>query len=406
MSYQDLTPRERLSAVALDLMRDQEFCLMGGATQVGTTYADHSVPTAATNGRDKWYNAEWINTMTRPQLRYLVAHETFHCMLLHCVEYKDISAKYPRESNQAQDYCINGMIESMGLARGFVQRPENPGPLVDPLYTGKSFLEILSLLLKNKPPPDGPGKYKSDSDEGGGQGFDEHRRGESALTEEETKDLKQDMQDAVHQGQMLKEQMDRKRGQGSGSNPLEGMQERRTDWRPALRKFLEGVTEGDAMSTYAPPNKRLMAAGLVLPSHFSESIGELVVACDCSGSMHGVYPVVFGEIARLCQQMRPAKVRMLWWSDKVEGDQQFTEKDYAQIAKVLKPRGGGGTTVSCVAEYIKEHRIKAKAVVVLTDGLIEHNYTMAPIPHLWAVVDHPGFRPIRGKTLHIPSALI
>jgi predicted metal-dependent peptidase len=147
----------------------------------------------------------------------------------------------------------------------------------------------------------------------------------------------------------------------------------------------------------------MLPLGIILPSHFSEAIGEIVVACDTSGSMHGVYPVVFGEVARICQQMQPAKVRILWWDTKVAGDQTFTSKDYAQIAKLMVPKGGGGTTVSCVAAYLQEKKIKPKATIMLTDGYIESQYEVPPGPVLWGVVDNEGFTPRRGKKINIVS---
>lgn len=115
---------------------------------------------------------------------------------------------------------------------------------------------------------------------------------------------------------------------------------------------------------------------------------------------------MFGEVARICQQVKPAKVRMLWWDTQIAGDQTFTEKDYDKIAKQLKPAGGGGTTVSVVADYIKEKKIKAKCVIMLSDGYIESDYRMAPVPHLWGIVDNTSFQPKKGKKLDIYSSTL
>jgi hypothetical protein len=119
--------------------------------------------------------------------------------------------------------------------------------------------------------------------------------------------------------------------------------------------------------------------------------------------MSGVLPIVFGEIARVCQQVLPESVRVVWWSDGIEGEQRFTPKDYANIAKLMKPRGGGGTTVSCVAQYIREKKLKFKATIILTDGYVESKYETPPGPLLWGVVDHSGWTPLRGKALHLQS---
>lgn len=413
MAYKDLTPRERITAASFDIMKDDEFCLMGGATQIGKTEVRDDVPTAGTNGRDTFYGKDFIMGMTRPQLRYLVAHETGHKMLMHCVEYDAICKKYGQLANMAMDYVVNQMVEDLDGGRGFVERPTDPAPLIDAKYKDKSFLEVLQDLIKN-PPPEQP---KGGKGQPGGT-MDEHQRateaaagqpgdGENSLSAEEMKELKQAVQDATAQGQIVREKMQaKKRGSSGSGGRVNGFEQRNTDWKTPLRRFIQELSEGDDQSRFSPPNKRMLPLGIILPSHFSEAIGEIIIACDTSGSMGGVYPTVFGEVARICQQVKPAKVRMLWWDTKIAGDQTFTAKDYDQIAKQLKPAGGGGTTVSVVADYIKEKKIKARCVLMLTDGYIESEYNMAPIPHLWGIVDNTGFTPKKGKKVDIYSSAL
>jgi predicted metal-dependent peptidase len=132
-------------------------------------------------------------------------------------------------------------------------------------------------------------------------------------------------------------------------------------------------------------------------------MGELVIAADTSGSMTGVLPIVFGEVARICQSVKPSKVRVIWWDNKVQSEQVFTEGDYERIATLVKPQGGGGTTVSCVAQYISAKKYKPKAVIYLTDGYFESTYDVPRVPCLFGVVDHPAFVPLKGKVVRLDS---
>ena len=192
------------------------------------------------------------------------------------------------------------------------------------------------------------------------------------------------------------------RGDEAGGRDILGTaQERVTNWRDALQDFINSVCVGDENSRFCPPNKRLLASGFIMPSHFDETIGEIIIACDTSGSMHWAYPIVFGEVARIVQNTRPDSVRMLWWDTSVCGDQTFKPEQYPDIAKALAPKGGGGTVVSCVADYIDEHKIKAKAVIMLTDGYIESDYRMTDMPTLWGVVENDDFVPRAGKVMRI-----
>jgi predicted metal-dependent peptidase len=90
-------------------------------------------------------------------------------------------------------------------------------------------------------------------------------------------------------------------------------------------------------------------------------------------------------------------VRVLWWDTDVHGEQVF-EGDYANIAGLLKPQGGGGTHVSCVNEYINKQKINAECVIVFTDGYVESDITWNILsPTLWMVTECKSFEPPVGK---------
>lgn len=385
---------QRVIACHTDVMQHPEFAMLSGVVCVGKVIIN-DMPTAATNGRDVYYGLAFSEALNQPQLRYVAIHENFHKALKHCTEYKDICAKWPNESNRAMDYSINQLIEEADAGKGFVQRPWEKGWLVDSKYAGMGFIEILRDLLKNPSPDDGGGS-------GAGQGsFDEHIEGAEEMTPAEIEEASTQIGDALRQGRILAEKL---RGDGKGGGKLDALlQQRTTDWRTPLQEFIQSICVGDDCSRFCPPNRRLLPLGFIMPSHFSESVGELIVACDTSGSMTGVYPTVFGEIARICANVRPDVVRVLWWDGEVNSEQVFTAADYDKLAGVMKPVGGGGTTVSCVADYIAAKKYTPQAVIYLTDGYIEPDYRMPGVPCLWGVVDNQGFQPRAGKKVNISS---
>jgi predicted metal-dependent peptidase len=70
----------------------------------------------------------------------------------------------------------------------------------------------------------------------------------------------------------------------------------------------------------------------------------------------------------------------------------FSSKD------ILKPIGGGGTLVSCVAQYILEKRYKPDCVVVFTDGYVEDNVKWnISADTLWLVTENERWSPPKGK---------
>lgn len=395
MSFDKLTPNQKIQAANIDCMRHPQFALLSGHICMGKSEVKLDVPTALTDGQNKYYGKLFIEGMNRKQLRYLVLHENGHVAYKHCVLplYIELNKKFGHQiCNVAADYVVNGLIEEMDPEFKFVERPTD-SVLVDKKYQGMSYIQVLQQLLKEKEQnPDDP-RFQE------GNGFDEHVLSPEDLSPQEREKLEKMIDDANRQGELLVRKM---RGDGKGGRDVFGTaQERQTNWKDALIDFIQTTCQGDENSRFCPPNKRLLASGFVMPSHFSETIGELVIACDTSGSMYPYYPLIFGEIARVCQSVKPEKVRVLWWDTEVAGDQEFKPDEYDQIAKLMKPKGGGGTVVSCVAQYMKEKEIKAKALIMLTDGYIESDFVLPELPILWGLVENDDFVPHTGKVMRI-----
>ena len=395
MSFDKLTPNQKIQAANIDCMRHPQFALLSGHICMGKSEVKLDVPTALTDGQNKYYGKGFIENMNRKQLRYLVLHENGHVAYKHCVLplYIELNKKFGHQiCNVAADYVVNGLIEEMDPEFKFVERPTD-SVLVDKKYQGMSYIQVLQQLLKEKEQnPDDP-RFQE------GNGFDEHVLSPEDLSPQEREKLEKMIDDANRQGELLVRKM---RGDGKGGRDVFGTaQERQTNWKDALIDFIQTTCQGDENSRFCPPNKRLLASGFVMPSHFSETIGELVIACDTSGSMYPYYPLIFGEIARVCQSVKPEKVRVLWWDTEVAGDQEFKPDEYDQIAKLMKPKGGGGTVVSCVAQYMKKKEIKAKALIMLTDGYIESDFVLPELPILWGLVENDDFVPHTGKVMRI-----
>ena len=395
VSWKKMTLHERLTACAIDIMAHPEFALVGGLLVMGKRELMPEVRTAATDGLNMCFAPEFIEPQTREQLRYIMLHEALHIGLRHCVTYPEVVKKYPQLSNMAMDYVVNGFIEEVDPDHKWAGRPSGVSPLIDPKYFGWSFLEVLHDLKQNQPPEDA-------------QPMDEHRVGEGSvmdgLSDKEVKEIERSIDDAMRQGAIAAQKI---AGKGKGNNPLEkSLHKRDTNWKQHMREFFEQIIAGDEYSRFCPPNKRMLASGFVMPSHFDLATGEVVIACDTSGSMYGVLPVVFGEIAQICTNLKPEKVRVIWWSDGIEGEQVFLPHEYEKIAQLVKPVGGGGTRVSCVAEYGREKQYKPKATIILTDGWIESSYEAPEGQLLWGVVDNDRFVPSKGKAVRIYSEVV
>lgn len=391
--WDTMTPMQRVRAVNIDIMNHRDFCTLSGLVTMGEVNIIPDFPTAGTNGVDVFYGENFLLTLTRKQLRYVQCHEALHKALRHCTDYKDITKKYPDLSNIAMDYVVNAFIEQTDPTHAFVEHPVEPEPLLDPKFYNRSFVDVLQELLKE-------GKERRDQGQGGGGGLkplDEHM---DMPPDVDPDKLAKEIEDALNHGDMVQKRL--QAGDNKGGNPLAGLGvKRETDWRAALREFIEQVVAGDEYSRYNPPSRRFLPLGIVMPTHFDVAMGELIIACDTSGSMGGVYPIVFGEIANICQQANPESVRVLWWDTAVCGEQEFKRGEFESIANLLKPAGGGGTSPQCVADYIKAKDYKPTAVIWLTDGYLDACPTAVCANELWGVVNNDSFQPAHGKALRI-----
>ena len=144
-----------------------------------------------------------------------------------------------------------------------------------------------------------------------------------------------------------------------------------------------------------------MVNDLYMPSLENETVGELVVAIDTSGSIGSAEITEFAsELVSICDVVTPSQVRVLWWDTEVHGEQIFMPSNYAHIKELLKPQGGGGTEVSCVSKYINEKKIQAEATIVFTDGYLESDIQWnIQSPTLWLVTQARDFIPPTGKVI-------
>jgi predicted metal-dependent peptidase len=177
--------------------------------------------------------------------------------------------------------------------------------------------------------------------------------------------------------------------------------EPKIDWRQALREFVQSSVRGSDEYTWRKFNKRMMANDLYLPTTENESMGELVVAIDTSGSIGQEELTEFAtELVAICDTVTPERIRVVWWDYDVHGEQRFNPEDYGSIKSLLKPQGGGGTRVSCVSEYIEKEHIDAEAIVVFTDGYTESDPEWnISTPSLFMVTENKNFKAPLGSTI-------
>lgn len=399
-NWDTMTDEQRISAVHFDIMRNADFALLSGVVMMGDVKFSDTLPTAATDGRDCIYGRKFLRVQNRPQTRYIVLHENFHKGLRHCTAYKDAFKRAPQLANKAADYVVNGLIEQADPDFKFVERPANCKPLVDPKYFDMSFPRVFMDLLKQCEGQGGRGKGIGD-----GEPMDEHIEG--TLDAEAQDKLDEEIKDALYHGNILSKALKERSAEGTGGKlDLGDVMERKTNWKEQLRDFVSNILRGNDVAKWSRINNRIFSATnrqVLLPTLYNESVGQIVIAADTSGSMGGLYPLLFGEVARVVEDTTPEKVTLIWWDTRVANVQEFTPANYSNIRSAMSPAGGGGTNAQCVVDYINKKQLKPQCVIFLTDGYIGTEPTGLQVPSLWGVVDNEQWFAKSGKTMHISS---
>jgi predicted metal-dependent peptidase len=140
-----------------------------------------------------------------------------------------------------------------------------------------------------------------------------------------------------------------------------------------------------------------------MPSGVSEIMGELVIAVDMSGSIGDREVAQFlGEITAICETVRPEKLRLLYWDTAVCQDEKYEREELINLAASTRPAGGGGTSPSCITDYMVSEGIKPQVCVVLTDGWVGSYWGGAwPCPVLWCIAGNKTAQPTTGSAVHI-----
>jgi predicted metal-dependent peptidase len=369
-------------------MGNPKYIALAGVLMIGDREVKEGVPTAYTNGRDEIYGAEFISDMPDAELRGLVLHECYHKLYRHLITWRHLYDTNPTLANMACDYVINIKIYDDNKQDRFAMLPE--GGLMDEKYRGMDSAQVYNLLRKELSDEE-IGKY--------GQGSTDEHGWEDAqnLTEAEKKELARDIDEAIRQGALAAGKY------GSGDiRDFKDLLETKVDWREVLREFIHTTCSGNSYSTWRRPNRRFISSGIYMPSGVDESVGELVVAVDMSGSIGALELGQFmGEVKAICDTVKPERIRVLYWDTQVCGEEVYEQDELDKLITTTKPTGGGGTDVTCVAEHIRITGIKSQAAIVLTDGYLGGGWGEWSIPVLWCIVNNKNAKPTVGSYVHV-----
>lgn len=331
---------------------------------------DDTIRTAATNGKYVKYSPAFFMSLTQDERVFLMLHETMHVAYMHMARTQD---RCPDKFNIAADHVINLQL----IERGF--KMPSMG-LADPQYKGLSTEEVYNLL-----PP---------SPSGGNQGVPGFG---NDLVEPDDEDgtFASDVQDMLVRAAIQSKTSNDKPGMIPGEIEifLDRLLNPKLPWNRILQKYLNVFSKNDY--SYRRPNRRFMPDHY-LPSLYGESLMDIAIAIDTSGSVSDDdFKRFISETHSILKVMKPSKITVIQFDAELKAvDTVRSTKDLMNVTFT----GRGGTWITPVLDWANEN--KPQLLLVFTDGCFNFEETQAKCKTLWLIHGNPGFVAPFGKTIH------
>jgi predicted metal-dependent peptidase len=325
------------------------------ATRMGIKEADDWLPTAATDGRNIYFNRTFFTPLTTKQVEFVIAHEILHAVFDHMGRRE---GRDPKIFNIACDFAVNGQI-----VRDRIGDHNLPDIQIfhDPKYYGMSAEQIYDDIYE---------KYDDEQLAALGQLLDEHldpngegKDGQPQYSKDELKKIRDEMREAVMQAAQAA---------GAGNVPasiarmIKDLTEPKMNWREILRQQIQSTIKNDY--TFMRPNRKGWHMSAILPgTNYDETI-DICVAIDMSGSIGDEQAKDFlTEIKGIMEEYKDFNIKLWCFDTDVYNEQDFNGYNMDEFLD-YEPMGGGGTDFDVNYEYMKEHNITPKKFIMFTDG--------------------------------------
>ena len=362
----DREVREKLITARVGLLLRASF--FGNlATRLKLVNADEWCGTAATDGRNFYYNSRFIDLLKPKEVEFLFGHEVLHCVYDHFGRRGD---RDPMLFNVANDYAVNGDLKKHRVGEFITSVP----CLYDSKYEGMSSEEIYDDLYENAEKInlsdlidkllddhlDGEGNSDSDDD-----GDEKDGRGKKPkLSAEERQKIRDEIKEAIMAAAAASD--------GAGNLPagvrrlIQDMTAPKMNWREFLRMQLESTIKSDF--TWMRASRRGWHMDAVMPGMKNDEMIDIAISIDASGSMGAdILRDVLSETQGIMDSFPAYKLHVVSFDTKIYNPATYDSENLDNLVD-YEIHGGGGTDFDCVFEYFKENDIQPKRHIMITDG--------------------------------------
>lgn len=311
----------------------------------------------ASNGKRFKYNPHYLETTTIDEIKFVLAN----CVMHHILAHQQRKAKRKGWLWQlATDIAINQM-----LIENKFEPPEGVHYIkaYEKMYAEEIYADLVEQLEQ--------GDFDDAFDDGSGEkqnylkeqlaGEDEPEQSFSSFVEESMDE--QGESEWQYAASMAKDMASRQSDLPTGMERLAVKQlTSKIDWKFELYNAINRHMKNNY--AFMPPNKKMLAHGVILPSLTSDTL-SLAVAVDTSGSINDELLAEFmSEFKGIMESFPSVKIELIIADAKVHA--HYTFQGGEKLEYTLK--GGGGTDFRPTFEYIDANIQHTSMLLYFTDG--------------------------------------
>jgi predicted metal-dependent peptidase len=335
------------------------------ATRMRLIDASEWCPTAATNGRDFYYNKKFVEKLSVKKLEFLFGHEICHAVFDH---FGRVGSRDKQLANIAQDFAVNQILVDERIGEKITEVKI----CYDTKYRGMAWEEIYDELYEKaeKIPMDQLLKQLGElldehlkEGDGEGQDGDKEGKGRPKISKEDAQRIKDEIKEAMIQSAAAA---------GAGKTPagiqrmIKDMTEPKMNWRDLVRQEIQSIVRNDY--SFMRPSRKGQMSGAILPGMIPDTTIDVAIAVDMSGSIGEEDATAFlSEIKGIMDQYEDFKIN-LWCFDTSIYNHKEISQDNAHDLIEYEPQGGGGTDFDVNFDFMKEQGIQPKKFIMFTDG--------------------------------------
>ena len=335
------------------------------ATRLKLVNADEWCSTAATDGRNFYYNTRFIKMLKPKEVEFLFGHEVLHCVYDHFGRRGD---RNPQLWNIADDFCVNADLKKHHVGEFITSVP----CLYDHKYDGMSAEEVYDLLYEKADKIDISSlldkmideHMDGDGDDGSGDGDgDQEGKGRPRLSKEDRQQIRDEIKEAMLAAASASD---------AGNIPagvkriIQDLTEPKMNWRELLRMQLESTIKSDF--TWMRASRKGWHMDAVMPGMKVDPMIDIAIALDASGSIsEKMLKDFLGEVQGIMDSFPAYRIHVITFDTDAYNPAQYDSDNLDDICD-YEVSGGGGTDFDCIFKYLKDNEIEPKRLVVFTDG--------------------------------------